>query len=167
MGVGSILRLTGSKGNSLIDTSSGAPNNGSGGQVLVGQTGAPFAVILDGGSIRALGKLDQAQLSITAGFLIRSADRNNEILIGQGQEVGLDFEDVSSGTVTTKIEVVDASRVLSGACPAARASGQYSQLTKPVIGPYAPEPQPIAVPLTSLSDTPGVGTGLALTGTCR
>ena len=162
MGAGSILRLIGRTQNAIIDTSGKG-----GGQVFIGQTSAPYAVLLDGGSITALGGTDRTMLQIDADFLIRSTDRFNQIAIGQGEEVGLQFEDVSSGIVTTSLEVIDASKVLSGACPVARATGQFSQLTKPVTGPYAREPEPIVIPPVSNSQKPGEGTSIALAGSCR
>ena len=163
MAPGTILRLTGRSENALIDTSSGKPGGASGGKVLIGQTGAPYAVILNGGSILALGQPNPDNLKINADFLIRSADRSNRIAIGQGEEVDSQFEDVSSGIVSTSLDVVDASRVLSGACPAARARGEYSQFARRPIGPYAVEappeilPEPSAPPV-SLNQT---GTALA------
>ena len=173
MAPGTILRLIGRTENALIDTSSPvAPSSGNeGGRVLIGQTSAPYAVILNGGSILALGQTDKDNLRINAGFLIRSADRENRIAIGNGEEVDSQFEDVSSGIVSTDLDVVDASRVLSGACPVGRTSGQYSQFLRTPVGPYAPEPQaeapePPPAPL-SLSQT---GTALALRtslGGCR
>ena len=146
MAAGTILRLTGRTENALIDTSSGKSGGASGGKVLIGQTSAPYAVILNGGSILALGQPNPDNLKINADFLIRSADRSNRIAIGQGEEVDSQFEDVSSGTVTTNLDVVDASRVLSGACPAARARGEYSQFARRPIGPYAVEAPPETVP---------------------
>lgn len=166
MGTGSILRLLGRTANALIDTS--APPGSSGGAVVIGGTSAPYAVILNGGSIRALGTItNKTLLSINTGFLIRSADRLNEVLIGQGEEVGLEFEDVSSGIITSSLEVIDASRVLSGACPAARATGQYSQLTKPIMGPYAVETatEPLPPTVTSSASGPELA-GLSFDRSC-
>ncbi len=168
MAPGTILRLEGRTENALIDTS--APQGSTGGQVLIGQTSPPYAVILNGGSILALGQPDPNNLRINAGFLIRSADRRNEILIGSGEEVDSQFEDVSSGIVTTSLDVVDASRVLSGACPAARArGGQFSQFARPMIGPYAvaveaEEPQ---MPPVSLQQTGTALAALTRGGLCR
>ena len=132
--------------------------------MVIGANGAPYIVLLNGGDITALGNTDRAVLNISANFLIRTADRLNQIAIGQGEEVGLEFEDVSSGTVTTTLEVLDASRVLAGACPAARNSGEFSQLAAPAVGPYAIAPlgrvpSPAKINLSATAAEQGTSTG--------
>ena len=160
MAPGTILRLIGRSENALIDTSTDKTGDAVGGKVFIGQTSQPYAVILNGGSILALGQTNQNNLDINANFLIRSADRQNRIAIGNGEEVDSQFEDVSSGIVSTNLDVVDASRVLSGACPAARARGEYSQFARRPIGPYAVEPPPDTVP-----EPPALPVSLNQTGT--
>jgi hypothetical protein len=156
---GSILRLNGRNATSRIDTSS--TGGGSGGQVTIGNpdtgVGNPFAVILNGGTITALGGLDAAFLSVNADYIIRSADRFNAIRIGDNQEVALGEYDVSSGITAKDVDVIDASRVLRGQCPAARASGQLSQFTFQPVGPYAASPHPSSAPKAALAGSPEGG----------
>ena len=119
---------------SLINTSSGP---GLGGRILIS---SPRAIISHGGSILALGQSGGANVLISSGYFIRSADRTNRVAVSGNLQFDAAISDVSSGTVERDLSVLDASGVLRGQCAAARATGEVSQLVVRPIGPYGARP---------------------------
>jgi hypothetical protein len=94
-------------------------------------------VISNGGQILAQGELGGAFVLISSRYFIRSADRENRIAVDGSVALDSNIYDVSSGVNAPTISFLDASKVLSGQCAAARASGETSQLSAKAVGPYA------------------------------
>jgi hypothetical protein len=164
MAPGTLLRLNGVGAPGAIDTSSGSDT---GGRIVIGAprselAGNPFAIISTGGSITALGERGGANVVIETNFFIRSSDRANIVAVDGDFLLEATADDVSSGTSGREVSVIDASRVLRGQCPAARASGQLSQFSVRPVGPYAAEP--ILQPVGSIE--PLVTAGLDNKGGC-
>ena len=131
----------------VIQTSSGP---GTGGRITIND---PLAIISKGGSILALGERQGANVAIQTGFFINASDRVNTVAVDGNLALEGGVEDVSGGTVERDLSVLDASRVLRGQCPVARATGQVSQLITRQVGPHAAEPAPGAASVTTA--TPG------------
>lgn len=150
-----LLVLKGADAPGVIQTSSG---RATGGEITITD---PLAIISNGGSILALGQQRGANVLIQSRYFINSTDRTNTVAVDGEVRLETGLYDVSSGTVTRDISVVDASKVLRGQCPAARASGVVSQLVTRPVGPYVrePDPAPPAPP-----DVPGATAG---GGGCR
>lgn len=118
----------------LILTSSGP---GTGGVITIAD---PLAVITNGAAILALGEQGGANVRIQSRYFIQSTDRRNRIDVAGEVKLDTGIYDVSSGTVSRDLSVLDASKVLRGQCPAARSTGAVSQLITRPVGPYAREP---------------------------
>jgi filamentous hemagglutinin family protein len=118
----------------FIQTSSGP---GTGGRITISD---PLAVISNGGLIQALGEQRGANVVIQSRYFIGSSDRLNAVDVAGETQIQADLYDVSSGTVSRDLSVLDASKVLRGQCPAARSTGAVSQLITRPVGPYAREP---------------------------
>ena len=131
---------------------SARPGAGTGGRITIA---APLAIISNGGSILALGERRGANVVIQSRFFISSSDRVNTVAVDGEFLLDAGVDDVSSGTVSRDLSVLDASKVLQGQCPVARATGQVSQLITRPVGPYAREPA--AGPLQSGERPPGDG----------
>ena len=129
-----ILVLEGARAPGVIQTSSGA---GTGGEITISD---PLAIISNGGSILALGQQRGANVTLQSRYFINSSDRSNTVAVDGDFRLETGIYDVSSGTVTRDLSVLDASRVLRGQCPAARSSGAISQLITRPVGPYARTP---------------------------
>lgn len=125
-----LLVLKGDKAPGVIQTSSGA---GTGGKITVSD---PLAIISNGGSIQALGQLRGANVTIQSRYFINSTDRANTVEVDGDIRLQTGLYDVSSGTVSRDLSVLDASKVLRGQCPAARSTGAVSQLITRPVGPY-------------------------------
>ena len=125
-----ILVLEGGVDPGSIQTSSGA---GTGGQITIAN---PLAIISNGGSILALGQQRGAQVRISSRFFINSSDRVNTVEVDGDFRLQTGLYDVSSGTVSRDLSVLDASKVLQGQCPVARSTGLVSQLITRPVGPY-------------------------------
>ncbi len=125
-----LLVLKGSLAPGVIQTSSGA---GTGGEITISD---PLAVISNGGSILALGQQRGANVTLQSRYFINSSDRTNTVAVDGDFRLETGIYDVSSGTVTRDLSVLDASKVLRGQCPAARSSGAISQLITRPVGPY-------------------------------
>lgn len=124
---------------SLITTSSGP---GTGGRIDIADA---FAIISNGGAILALGERGGANVGIRTRYFISSSDRTNRVAVDGSFLLEAAAYDVSSGTVTRDLSVLDASGVLRGQCASARATGAVSQLVVRPVGPYgraAPPPPP-------------------------
>jgi hypothetical protein len=65
--------------------------------------------------------------------------------------------DLSSGAVSRDLSVLDASKVMRGQCPAARSTGQVSQLITRPVGPYVRDASPTAPPAPAQLRGPGGG----------
>ncbi len=128
---GSLLLLESTTTPSLITTSSGP---GTGGVISIA---SPLAIVSNGGSILAKGQQGGADVAIRSSFFIRSADRDNRVSVDGSFFIDSSVTDVSSGTAAPATDFLDASRVLSGQCASARASGETSVLSARKIGPYA------------------------------
>ncbi|MBS0361011.1 MAG: hypothetical protein JSR98_06495, partial [Proteobacteria bacterium] len=144
-----VLQGVGAPG--TIQTSSGP---GTGGKITIDE---PLAVVSNGGSILALGQLNGANVDIDSKYFINSTDRVNTIEVAGEIHLQAGLYDVSSGTISHDVSVLDASKVLRGQCPAVRAVGATSQLVTRPLGPYvrpispdaakgAPEPGKPATP---------------------
>ncbi|MFD1612672.1 beta strand repeat-containing protein [Sphingomonas tabacisoli] len=125
-----ILRLEGVSAPGVITTSSGP---GTGGVIIIQR---PFAIISNGGEIRAQGQQRGAFAVLDSEYFINSFDRRNLVAVDGSIAVDASIYDVSAGTTTPTVTFLDASRVLSGQCAAARASGQTSLLSARPLGPY-------------------------------
>lgn len=125
-----LLVLKGALAPGVIQTSSGA---GTGGEITITD---PLAIISNGGSILALGQQRGANVTLQSRYFINSSDRNNTVAVDGDFRLETGIYDVSSGTVTRDLSVLDASKVLRGQCPAARSSGAISQLITRPVGPY-------------------------------
>ncbi len=131
MPAGTILNLTGATAPGSIDTSSGA---GTGGRIVIG---TPLAVVLNGGSISALGQQRGANVLIQSTYFVDSVDRPNTVAVDGEFRIVAGLYDLSSGAVSRDLSVLDASKVMRGQCPAARSTGEVSQLITRPVGPYA------------------------------
>ncbi len=147
-----LLVLKGDKAPGVIQTSSGA---GTGGKITIAD---PLAIISNGGSIQALGQQRGANVVIQSRYFINSTDRANTVEVDGDIQLQTGLYDVSSGTVSRDLSVLDASRVLRGQCPAARSTGAVSQLITRPVGPYVREP--------GGSPTPAPGARTAGPGAC-
>jgi filamentous hemagglutinin family protein len=125
-----LLRLQGRSAPGVITTSSGP---GTGGTIIIQR---PLAIISNGGEIRAQGQQRGAFAIFDSQFFINSMDRANLVAVDGSIAVDASIYDVSSGTTTPTVAFLDASRVLSGQCASARASGETSQLSARPLGPY-------------------------------
>ncbi len=134
MPAGSLLTLKGAVAPGFIETSSGS---GTGGRITIG---APLAIVSNGGSILALGELRGANVAIQTQYFINSADRINTVAVDGAFRLVATTNDVSSGTVTRDLSVLDASKILRGQCPVTRSTGVVSQLVTRPVGPYVREP---------------------------
>lgn len=115
-----------------ISTSSSVDSGQSGGKIDV--SGA-YAIVMNGGTIFAIGKDPRALVDTHGIPIIESSDHYNDIRV-DGIFNGQIF-DVGKSLSTNVPDFVDASRVLSGQCAGQRASGRRSQLTIKPTGPYA------------------------------
>ena len=118
----------------VIATSSGP---GTGGKITLTD---PLAIISNGGRILAQGEQRGANVVIQSRYFINSTDRENTVDVDGEFQIQTGLYDVSSGTVSRDLSVLDASKVLRGQCPAARSTGAVSQLITRPVGPYAREP---------------------------
>jgi hypothetical protein len=134
---GTVLNLTGATSPGSIDTSSGI---GTGGKITIG---TPLAVVLNGGSITALGQQRGANVLIQSTYFVDSVDRANTVAVDGEFRIVAGLYDLSAGTVSRDLSVLDASKVLRGQCPAARSTGQVSQLITRPVGPYVREQAPV------------------------
>lgn len=141
--------LEGAEAPGVIQTSSGP---GTGGAITIVD---PLAIISNGGRILALGQQRGANVQIQSRYFINSTDRLNVVDVDGDFRLQTGLYDVSSGTVSRDLSVLDASKVLRGQCPAARSTGAVSQLITRPVGPYAREAQP-AAPSPS-AETPSGG----------
>lgn len=107
---------------------------GSGGRITIGE---PLAIISDGASILALGEAGGANVRITSGFLIRSADARNQILVDGDLILDSQIEDVSEGTQDLEARFADAFGILISQCAGTRNDGLISQLGISASGPFA------------------------------
>jgi filamentous hemagglutinin family protein len=130
--------LEGGEAPGVIQTSSGP---GTGGAITIVD---PLAIISNGGRILALGQQRGANVQIQSRYFINSTDRLNVVDVDGDFRLQTGLYDVSSGTVSRDLSVLDASKVLRGQCPAARSTGAVSQLITRPVGPYAREAQPAA-----------------------
>jgi filamentous hemagglutinin family protein len=130
MPAGTILNLSGATSPGQIDTSSGV---GTGGRIVISK---PLAVVLNGGSILALGQQRGANVLIDSTYFVDSADRANTVAVDGEFRIVAGLYDLSSGAVSRDLSVLDASKVMRGQCPAARSTGQVSQLITRPVGPY-------------------------------
>lgn len=130
--------LEGAQAPGVIQTSSGP---GTGGAITIVD---PLAIISNGGLILALGQQRGANVQIQSRYFINSTDRQNVVDVDGDFRLQTGLYDVSSGTVSRDLSVLDASKVLRGQCPAARSTGAVSQLITRPVGPYAREVQPAA-----------------------
>ncbi len=130
--------LEGAEAPGVIQTSSGP---GTGGAITIVD---PLAIISNGGRILALGQQRGANVQIQSRYFINSTDRLNVVDVDGDFRLQTGLYDVSSGTVSRDLSVLDASKVLRGQCPAARSTGAVSQLITRPVGPYAREAQPVA-----------------------
>lgn len=146
-----LLILEGRSAVGSIQTSSGA---GTGGRIAI--TG-PRAIISNGGSILALGQQSGANVTIQTRNFISSTDRRNTVAVDGQIRLEAGLYDVSSGTVNPDISVLDASKVLQGQCPAARAAGVVSQLITRPVGPYVREPYVAPLQIPDGSERPRSG----------
>lgn len=135
-----LLVLKGAIAPGVIQTSSGA---GTGGKITIAD---PLAIISNGGSIQALGQQRGANVVIQSRYFINSTDRANTVEVDGDIQLQTGLYDVSSGTVSRDLSVLDASKVLRGQCPAARSTGAVSQLITRPVGPYVREPAASASP---------------------
>lgn len=126
-----LLILTGESDPGVIETSSGP---GVGGRITIA---SPLAIISNGGSILALGDSGGANVLIDTPHFISSTDRFNQVAVDGELTFDTTPGDVSSGTVRSDLEVLDASGVLRGQCSAVRATGRASQLNIRPVGPFA------------------------------
>ena len=127
---GSLLILSGETQPGLIETSSGP---GTGGIITIA---SPLAIISNGGTISALGESGGANVQIDANYFIASSDRPNVVQVDGTLTFSNAIYDVSSGTTTADLSMVDASGVLQGQCSTVRATGQLSQLNIRPSGPF-------------------------------
>ncbi|MGZ6037867.1 MAG: beta strand repeat-containing protein [Phenylobacterium sp.] len=151
MPAGTILNLTGATSPGQIDTSSGA---GTGGRIVIG---TPLAVVLNGGSILALGQQRGANVLIDSTYFVDSADRSNTVAVDGEFRIVAGLYDLSSGVVGRDLSVLDASKVMRGQCPAARSTGEVSQLITRPVGPYVRDVAPAAPQSPILGRGPGGG----------
>ena len=130
MAPGSLLILAGETAPGVIETSSGP---GTGGIITIA---SPLAIISNGGTISALGESGGANVQIDANYFIASSDRPNVVQVDGTLTFSNAIYDVSSGTTTADLSMVDASGVLQGQCSTVRATGQLSQLNIRPSGPF-------------------------------
>ncbi|HUG62240.1 MAG TPA: hypothetical protein VMP03_10365, partial [Methylomirabilota bacterium] len=129
-----LFTLEGAEAPGVIQTSSGP---GTGGAITIKD---PLAIISNGGAILALGQQQGANVVIQSRYFIESTDRRNIVDVDGEFQIQTGLYDVSSGTVSRDLSVLDASKVLRGQCPAVRSTGAVSQLITRPVGPYASEP---------------------------
>jgi filamentous hemagglutinin family protein len=139
-----ILKLQGATAPGVIQTSSGP---GTGGRITIS---SPLAIVSNGGSLLALGQLRGANAVIQSRYFINSTDRLNTVSVDGELLLQTGVYDVSSGTTTRELSVLDASKVLRGQCPSARAAGVVSQLVSRPVGPYVREAAPAATAAPSV-----------------
>lgn len=149
----SVLLLQGRSMPGVIETSSGP---GTGGVITIR---SPLAIVMNGGSILALGQSGGANVDIDTPYYITSSDRVNRLEVDGNLVFANAIYDVSAGIVNPDLSVLDASGVLRGQCPAMRSTGQLSQLTLRPIGPYAPR-------LPESPPPPDTGPGGLVPGGC-
>jgi len=129
-----LLVLQGATAPGVIQTSSGP---GKGGRIVISD---PLAIISNGGSLLALGQQHGANVVIQSRYFINSTDRTNTVAVDGDIHLETGLYDVSSGTVSRDLSVLDASKVLRGQCPTTRSTGVVSQLVSRPVGPYVREP---------------------------
>ncbi|HLZ77445.1 filamentous hemagglutinin N-terminal domain-containing protein [Phenylobacterium sp.] len=151
MPAGTILKLTGATAPGSIDTSSGA---GTGGRIVIG---TPLAVVLNGGSILALGQQRGANVLLQSTYFVDSVDRPNTVAVDGEFKIVAGLYDLSSGAVSRDLSVLDASKVMRGQCPAARSTGQVSQLITRPVGPYVRDGAPTVPSASAPPRGPGGG----------
>lgn len=110
-----------------------------GGRITIGE---PLAIISDGARILALGEAGGANVRITSGYLIRSADVLNRILVNGVFSLDSEIEDVSQGTQELEARFVDAFGILISQCAGTRNDGLISQLGISASGPFAARANP-------------------------
>ena len=132
------LTLSGVGAPGVLETSSGP---GTGGVIVIA---SPFAIISNGGSILALGESGGANVRISSNYFIPSSDRLNRVEVNGDLQFDNAIYDVSAGTVSPDLSVIDASGILRGQCTAVRATGRLSRLAIRPVGPYAPRARPDA-----------------------
>jgi hypothetical protein len=130
MSPASILILEGKTLPGVIETSSGP---GTGGIITIA---SPLAIIINGGTISALGEAGGANVRIDTRYFIPSSDRRNVVEVNGTLTFSNAIYDVSSGTTDADLSILDASGVLHGQCSSMRASGNVSQLNIKPSGPY-------------------------------
>ena len=126
----SVLTLEGKTLPGTIETSSGP---GTGGIITIA---SPLAIIINGGTISALGEAGGANVRIDTNYFIPSSDRINVVEVNGTLTFSNAIYDVSSGTTDADLSMLDASGVLQGQCSSMRASGNVSQLNIRPSGPY-------------------------------
>jgi large exoprotein involved in heme utilization and adhesion len=144
-----LLVLEGGELPGLILTSSGP---GTGGMITIAD---PLAIISNGGRILALGEQRGANVQISSRFFINSSDRSNVVDVAGDFRLQTGLYDVSSGTVSRDLSVLDASKVLQGQCPVARSTGLVSQLITRPVGPYVRDTGLEAAPARAGATNPG------------
>ena len=98
--------LEGADAPGVIQTSSGP---GTGGKITIVD---PLAIISNGGAILALGQQRGANVQIQSRYFINSTDRSNVVDVDGEFQIQTGLYDVSSGTVSRDLSVLDASKVL-------------------------------------------------------
>ena len=126
-----LMILNGRRNEVTITTSS---DIASGGRITISE---PLAIISDGARILALGEAGGANVRISSGYLIRSADRLNQILVQGDLVLDSEIEDVSEGTQELEARFVDAFGILISQCAGTRNDGLISQLGISAAGPFA------------------------------
>ncbi|HTU09571.1 MAG TPA: filamentous hemagglutinin N-terminal domain-containing protein [Allosphingosinicella sp.] len=126
-----LIILRGRQNEVTITTSS---DTLTGGRITIGE---PRAIISDGARILALGEAGGANVRITSGYLIRSSDRLNQILVNGNLVLDSEIEDVSEGTQELEARFVDPFGILIGRCAGTRNDGLISQLGISTVGPFS------------------------------
>ncbi|WP_299193696.1 filamentous hemagglutinin N-terminal domain-containing protein [uncultured Erythrobacter sp.] len=120
----------------VITTSSGA---NTGGRITISD---PFLILSEGGSILALGEQGGANVQISSDFFIRSSDTVNLISVDGSLLIESNVGEQITGTEVPTVDFLDASGILSGVCAAVRRSGEVSQFSTRITGPYGLPPAP-------------------------
>ncbi len=127
-----LLRLAGQELPGVITTSSGA---NTGGRIIISD---PFLIVSEGGSILALGQQGGANVEIQSAFFIRSSDALNLVSVDGSLLIESNVGEQITGTEVAEVPFLDASGILSGQCAGVRQSGELSQFSSRITGPYAP-----------------------------
>ena len=126
------LRLAGQEVESVITTSSGA---NSGGRIIISD---PYLILAEGSRILALGQQGGANVQIQSAFFIRSSDALNLVSVDGSLLIESNVGEQITGTEVADVPFLDASGILSGQCSGVRQSGEVSQFSSRITGPYAP-----------------------------